>query len=68
MPEQIFVSSVQKVLAAGRRAIRDFVDGDALLRRFFHVFLLVDLRMHDRRADESYLDLASLLANGGAAT
>ncbi|MFZ0829483.1 MAG: ATP-binding protein [Verrucomicrobiia bacterium] len=36
--------------------IRDFVRGDALLRRFFDVFLFEDLPASDRRADEVYLD------------
>ena len=43
MKQIIFVSSVQKEFAAERRAIRDFVEGDALLRRFFTVFLFEDL-------------------------
>jgi len=51
----IFVSSVQKELAAERRAIRDFVESDPLLRRFFAVFLFEDLPAADRRADEGYL-------------
>jgi predicted HTH transcriptional regulator len=53
---RIFVSSVQKELAAERRAVRDFVEGDALLRRFFDVFLFEDLPASDRRADEVYLE------------
>lgn len=53
---RIFVSSVQKELAAERRAVRDFIEGDALLRRFFDVFLFEDLSASDRRADEVYLD------------
>ena len=51
-PASIFVSSVQKEFAQERRAIRDFVEGDALLRRFFDVFLFEDLPASDRRADE----------------
>jgi ATP-dependent DNA helicase RecG len=38
MTERPFVSSVQKEFAAERRALRDFIHGDALLRRFFDVF------------------------------
>jgi ATP-dependent DNA helicase RecG len=53
--ERIFVSSVQKELAAERRAIRDFVRGDSLLRRCFDVFLFEDLPASDRRADDVYL-------------
>lgn len=53
---KVFVSSVQKELAAERRAVRDFVEGDVLLRRFFDVFLFEDLPASDRRADEFYLE------------
>jgi ATP-dependent DNA helicase RecG len=56
MSDRIFISSVQKELAEERRAIRDFVRGDALLRRFSDVFLFEDLPASDRRADEVYLD------------
>lgn len=56
MIERIFVSSVQKELQAERAAVRDFVRSDALLRRFFDVFLFEDLPASDRRADEVYLD------------
>lgn len=55
MSERIFVSSVQKELAAERQAIRDYIRGDALLRRFFEVFLFEDLPASDRRADDAYL-------------
>ena len=55
-PTRIFVSSVQKELAAERRAVRDFVQADALLRRFFSVFLFEDLPAGDQRADEVYLN------------
>jgi predicted HTH transcriptional regulator len=52
---QIFVSSVQKELASERRAVKDFVQSDALLRRYFDVFLFEDLPASGRRADEVYL-------------
>ncbi|HSD58592.1 MAG TPA: DUF4062 domain-containing protein [Methanotrichaceae archaeon] len=52
---RIFVSSVQKELAVERRAVRDFVEGDALLRRFFDVFLFEDLPASGQRPDELYL-------------
>lgn len=52
----IFVSSVQKELAEERRAIKAYIEGDPLLRRFFTVFLFEDLPASDRRADMSYLD------------
>ena len=56
MTERIFISSVQKELAEERRAIRDYLRGDPLLRRFFDVFLFEDLPASDRRADDVYLD------------
>ncbi len=52
----IFLSSVQKELAEERRAVKAFVEGDALLRRFFTVFLFEDLPAADVRADAVYLD------------
>ena len=52
---RIFISSVQKELAGERRALKDYIHGDPLLRRFFEVFLFEDLPASDRRADEVYL-------------
>ncbi len=52
----IFISSVQKELGEERRAVKAFVEGDALLRRYFTAFLFEDLPAADRRADEVYLD------------
>jgi len=60
--QQIFISSVQKELAAERRAIRDFIRGDALFGQYFDVFLFEDLPAADRRADETYLDEVSASA------
>ena len=54
--ETVFISSVQKELAEERRALKDYIEGDALLRRFFDVFLFEDLPAADRRADDVYLD------------
>jgi predicted HTH transcriptional regulator len=53
--KRIFISSVQKELAAERRAVKDYIQGDPLLGRFFDVFLFEDLPASDRRADEVYL-------------
>jgi hypothetical protein len=43
-------------LAAERRALKEYIEGDPLLRRFFDVFLFEDLPASDRRADDVYLD------------
>jgi len=55
MTSTVFISSVQKELIEERRAVKAFVEGDALLRRFFTVFLFEDLPASDRRADSVYL-------------
>jgi len=53
---KIFISSVQKELLNERRALKDYVHGDPLLGRFFHVFLFEDLPADDRKADDVYLE------------
>ncbi len=52
----LFISSVQKELQEERQAVKAFVEGDPLLRRYFTAFLFEDLPASDRRADEAYLD------------
>ncbi len=53
---RIFVSSVQKELAAERRAVKNFILNDALLSRFAEsVFLFEDLPAADRLPDDIYL-------------
>ena len=52
----MFVSSVQKELAAERRAIADHVRADPLLKRFLDVFLFEELPPKDRRADQLYIE------------
>jgi len=56
MKQSIFISSVQKELAEERRALKRYILGDALLGRFFDVFLFEDMPAADRRADKVYLD------------
>ncbi len=53
---RIFVSSVQKELAEERRAVKNFIQGDPLLRRFVaDVFLFEDNPASDRQPDNTYL-------------
>jgi len=52
----IFVSSVQKEFATERKAIRDFVNNDPLLNRFFAVFLFEDVPVTSRNAEDVYLN------------
>ncbi len=55
-PLRIFLSSVQKEFAVERAALRDYLRGDALMRRFFEVFLFEEVPAADQRADALYLD------------
>ncbi len=52
---RIFISSVQKEFAAERRALKEYVQGDPLLSRFYEVFLFEDLAARDQRADAAYI-------------
>ena len=53
---RIFISSVQREFAEERKALRDYLRGDPLMRRFFDVFLFEDVPALDRRPDAVYLD------------
>ena len=55
-PIRIFISSVQREFAQERNALRDYLRGDPLMRRFFGVFLFEDVPASDRRPDALYLD------------
>ena len=55
-PLRIFISSVQKEFAPERAALRDYLRGDPLLRRFFDFFLFEEVPAADRRSDAVYLD------------
>ena len=56
IPLRIFISSVQLEFAQERAALRDYLRGDPLMRRFFEVFLFEDVPAKDRRPDAIYLD------------
>ena len=56
MKFKIFISSVQKEFKDERKALKDYTHGDALLSRFFEVFLFEDLPASDRHPDQAYLD------------
>ena len=53
---RIFISNVQREFAQEREALRDYLRGDPLMRRFFDVFLFEDVLALDRRPDALYLD------------
>ena len=55
-PLRLFVSSVQREFAEERSALRAYLDGDPLMRRFFDAFLFEDVPATDRRPDALYLE------------
>ncbi|NTV26491.1 MAG: DUF4062 domain-containing protein [Chlorobiaceae bacterium] len=56
LPLNIFISSVQKEFAAERKALKEFLRGDPIMRRFFECFLFEDQPAADQHADQCYLD------------
>jgi len=56
MKQRIFISGVQKEFIGERQALKAYIHGDALLSRFFDVFLFEDIPAKDRRADAVYLE------------
>ena len=53
---RIFISSVQEEFTDVRRALRDYVSSDFLLKEYFHVQLFEDFSARDRSAERSYRD------------
>jgi len=56
MKQHIFISSVQKEFAGERQTLKAYILSDALLSRFFDVFLFEDIPAKDRRADAVYIE------------
>lgn len=56
MKYTIFISSVQKEFKDERKALRDYIHGDALLSRFFEVFLFENLPAGACHPNKAYLD------------
>jgi ATP-dependent DNA helicase RecG len=54
-PIRLFISSVQNEFTVERAALRDYLRGDALMRRFFEPFLFEEVPAADRRANDVYL-------------
>ena len=53
---KIFLSSVQKEFQKERMTLKDFIEGNDLLKKFFEVFLFENLPASDRRPEEAYLE------------
>lgn len=55
MKSRIFISSVQREFAKERKALAEYVRRDAILGRFFDVFLFEEVPAQERKADGVYL-------------
>lgn len=55
-PIRIFISSVQSEFAEERELLGNYLQDDAMMRRFFSVFLFEDVPALDRRPDQHYLN------------
>lgn len=55
MTYRIFISSVQREFAKERKALADYIRKDAILGKFFDVFLFEEVPAQERRADHVYL-------------
>ena len=55
MRYRIFISSVQREFAKERKALADYIRKDAILGKFFEVFLFEEVLAQERSASEVYL-------------
>ena len=55
MKRRIFISSVQREFAKERKSLAEYVRKDAILGRFFEVFLFEEVPAQERKADGVYL-------------
>ncbi len=55
MTYRIFISSVQREFAKERKALAEYIRKDAILGRFFDVFLFEEVPAQERTADDVYL-------------
>ena len=55
MSYRIFISSVQREFAKDRKALASYIRKDAILGKFFEVFLFEEVPAQERKADGVYL-------------
>ncbi len=58
MKQKIFISSVQSEFKAERQALKNYIHNDALLNRFFDVFIFEDLPASERHPNQAYIEKA----------
>ena len=56
MKSRIFISSVQREFVKERKALAEYIRKDAILGRFFDVFLFEEVPAQERKADGVYCD------------
>lgn len=56
MKKRIFISSVQREFASERRELAEYIRKDAILGKFFEVFIFEEVPAQDRPASGVYLD------------
>ena len=55
MAYRIFISSVQREFAKERKALAEYIRKDAILGKFFEVFLFEEVPAQERKAEGVYL-------------
>ena len=55
MPFKVFISSVQREFSEERKLLAEYIRKDAILGRFFEVFLFEDVPAQERSASDVYL-------------
>ena len=71
MKSRIFISSVQREFAKERKALASYIRQDAILGKFFEVFLFEEVPAQERKADGVYLpkvDLRKYVEQTGTGT
>ncbi len=56
MKQKIFISSVQSEFKAERKSLKEYIHNDALLNRFFDVFVFEDLPASERHPNKAYIE------------
>ena len=56
MKKRIFISSVQREFTSERRELSEYIRKDAILGKFFEVFIFEEVPAQDRSASGVYLD------------
>ena len=64
IPIRIFISSVQQEFAKERRELANYIRTDALLGKFFEVFIFEEMPASSQSAEQVYLKEVENFING----